>query len=141
MNIWQFNEQVTRRLMTWNAVNLVCGLALANSRDAERRGIGTQAAGWAVINVAIAIIGGRATRQRAQKADALKPETLTREARNLRRLLWLNAGLDVGYMLGGWWYARREGKRPFRRGMGTGIIIQGLLLFIFDVTQAWDVPE
>ncbi|PJF27320.1 MAG: hypothetical protein CUN53_04525 [Phototrophicales bacterium] len=62
------------------------------------------------------------------------------QARSLRRLLWINAGLDVLYMIGGLWYALRA-KAPRGRGMGIGVIFQGLFLFIFDVLQAREVPE
>ncbi len=136
MNIWQFNALVTRRLFGWNVINFIVGLVLGRSSDTVQRGIGSQAVGWAVINFAIAIFGGRATQKRAVKPDAMEAATLAKESRNLRRLLWLNAGLDVGYMLGGWWFANREVARPFRRGMGIGIVIQGALLFVFDVVHA-----
>ena len=136
MNIWQFNALVTRRLFGWNVINFFAGLILGRSSDAEQRGIASQAVGWAVINFAIAIFGGRATHKRAVKPDAMEAATQAKESRNLRRLLWLNAGLDVGYMLGGLWFANRETARPFRRGIGIGITIQGALLFVFDVVHA-----
>jgi len=57
-------------------------------------------------------------------------------AQHLVNLLWLNTGLDVGYvMLGatlaivGW----RLGPRPAAIGAGVGIILQGLALFLLDV--------
>ena len=141
MTIWQFNTLLTRRLFGWNVINMVAGFLLGRSSDAIQRGIGAQAVGWAAVNFAIAIFGGRATQKRAEKSDALQAATLAKESHNLRRLLWINAGLDVGYMLGGWWYARREKARMFRRGMGLGVIIQGMLLLVFDVVHALQVPE
>ena len=57
-------------------------------------------------------------------------------AQQLVNFLWLNTGLDVGYvMLGatlaitGW----RLGPRPAAIGAGVGIILQGLALFLLDV--------
>ena len=141
MNIWGFDVLLTRRLFGWNVVNMAAGVVLARNADALWRGIGSQAVGWSVINFIIAIFGGSATQKRSLKPDAFNPETLAKESRNLRRLLWINAGLDVGYMVGGWWYAGREVARPFRRGMGVGIIIQGALLLVFDVIHALQVPE
>jgi hypothetical protein len=38
------------------------------------------------------------------------------------------------------WYALRA-KSPRGRGMGVGVIFQGLFLLIFDVLQAREVPE
>ena len=141
MNIWEFNALLTRRLFGWNVINMAVGFVLGRNTDALWRGIGSQAIGWAVINFAIALFGGTATQKRAVKPDALQVEKLAKESRNLRRLLWINAGLDVGYMLGGWWYSGREMARPFRRGIGLGIIIQGALLLMFDVIHALQVPE
>ncbi len=141
MNIWQFNGLVTRRLFAWNVINMAVGVLMGRSSHDERRGMASQAVGWAGVNFAIAFFGGRATRKREQQANALEATTLAKEARNLKRLLWLNAGLDVGYMLGGWWYAQREAARPFRRGVGRGIIIQGALLLVFDVVHALLVPR
>ena len=57
-------------------------------------------------------------------------------AQHLVNLLWLNTGLDVGYVmlgatlaLAGW----RLGPRPAAIGAGVGIILQGLALFLLDV--------
>lgn len=141
MSIWQFNSLVTRRLVLWNLVNMAIGIWLGRSTSAEQSGMGSQAVGWAGVNFAIAFFGSRATAKRAVRPDAMDKPVLVKEARNLQRLLWLNAGLDVGYMLGGWWYARREQARPFRRGIGRGIVVQGALLLVFDVIHAVRVPE
>src|SRR4051794_11434124 len=111
MNIWQFNALVTRHLFGWNVINLAIGIVLGRNSDALWRGIGSQAVGWSVINFAIALFGGRATQKRSVKPEALQAKTLAKESRNLRRLLWINAGLDVGYMVGGWWYSNREVAR------------------------------
>ena len=57
-------------------------------------------------------------------------------AQHLVNLLWLNTGLDAGYVmlgltlaLAGW----RLGPRPAAIGAGVGIILQGLALFLLDV--------
>ena len=101
MNIWGLNVLLTRRLFGWNVVNMAAGVVLARNADALWRGIGSQAVGWSVINFIIAIFGGSAIQKRSLKPDAFNPEILAKESRNLRRLLWINAGLDVGYMVGG----------------------------------------
>lgn len=140
MNIWQFNALLMRRLAAWNVFNLIIGIKLSRSPDPMRRGIGIQAIGWAVVNFAIAFFGGTTAQKKVGRSDALEATVMDKEARNLRRLLWINAGLDVAYMFGGRWYAVRESQRPFRGGMGIGIIIQGIMLFIFDVSHALFVP-
>ena len=54
----------------------------------------------------------------------------------LERLLWLNTGLDAGYVavgvtlaLTGWYL----GRRASLMGAAIGIIVHGLALFIFDL--------
>ncbi len=70
--------------------------------------------------------------------DPYAPEILHREGANLQRLLWINALLDLFYMRGGEWLMRKGGA--YRRGMGVGIFVQGLALFIFDLIHATDTP-
>lgn len=136
MNIWQFQNLLTRRLLTINAANILAGL-LVLPAAAFWRGFGTQAVGWGLVNVGIAVFGGRAARRRSLAPDALEQAVMAREARSLCRLLWINAGLDVLYMLGGWQLTRRAAPGDaLRRGHGWGIVAQGGLLFVFDVAHA-----
>ncbi len=141
MNIWQFNTLLTRRLFSLNVINFATGLVLSQKPEPIQRGNGMQAVGWAAVNFAIALFGWKWSQKRAAKPDALDKTVLAKETRNLRRILWFNAALDVGYMLGGWWYTQRESERPFRWGSGLGIIIQGMMLLIFDAVHALQVPD
>lgn len=146
-DIWQASEEISRRLLGWNMLNLVGGAlaSLLAGKNYRLRGVAGQAVGWGMINAAIAILGRKATRQRALKPDARRPERLRKEARNLRVLLWVNAGLDVLYMIGGLALARRaKGDTPkaeMQRGTGLGIVMQGAFLFIFDLIHAFRVPD
>lgn len=140
MNIWQFSAQVSARLLRWATASTLVGLALLPAR-AFWRGVGAQAVGWGVIDAAIALVGGvMGQRSRSRLADPHAPDVLAREARNLRRLLWINAGLDVLYMLGGWLWARRK-RDAFGKGTGWGIVVQGAFLFGFDLYHALRVPR
>jgi hypothetical protein len=137
--IWDFARRVTWRLLGLNVLNMVCGVLLQRAA-AFQRGIGVQAIGWAVVNILIAVIGGRGTERRARAAEAHSAATLRKETRTLRWLLWINAGLDVLYMLGGWQWARRNRSEAFLRGNGIGVMVQGALLFVFDVYHALRIP-
>lgn len=141
--IWKTQEEVSRRLLAWNLINVAVGTALQITGRGKPvlRAFGSQNIGWGVINMGIAVIGRRMGRRRAALPDTQTPATLHKESRNLRRLLWVNAGLDLFYMLGGLTMARRNKDNPNMRGNGLGIVLQGLLLFIFDVVQALRVPN
>lgn len=144
-SIWQFYEKLSRRLIVWNVINFGTGVLLQGF-TAFWRGVGSQAVGWSVVNLAIGFFGQRGNERRAAQPDAHTPERMAREARNIRAILWLNAGLDILYMLGGWSWARRAAQKgganaEFQRGMGIGIVVQGGLLFIWDVINALIVPR
>ncbi|MBN1978402.1 MAG: hypothetical protein JW918_13475 [Anaerolineae bacterium] len=73
--------------------------------------------------------------------DPSAPEVLAREARNLRRILLINTGLDVLYVAGGVALALTLGAdNPFWRGNGWSIVVQGGFLFCFDLLHALGVP-
>lgn len=167
--IWDSHRTVTGSLLAWNVLNILGGAALmvvmgrkANDQpptdpQAMLRAVGGQAVAWGMINSGIALVGGAFTRRREKKADAHTPSVMHRETRNLRRLLWVNAGLDVLYMVGGLSMVGRArqlasspatpepGKQQIRPatlcGTGIGIGIQGMLLFLFDVVQALALPR
>lgn len=141
--IWDFQQTVSQRLLRLNIVNIGLGVVLALFGKGVSRGIGTQAVGWGLINVAIAVFGSRGTRSRYDKMEnPLDPAIRAREARNLRLILLVNTVLDVFYMLGGRWLAQNRGKEDERmRGTGYGIILQGALLFVFDLIHAFQVRK
>jgi hypothetical protein len=140
MNIWQFQEHVSKRLLAWSGFSIVGGLFLLPV-DKFWRGFGGQAITWGVIDAAIALGGQRmAQRRQTTLPDALHPGRLEKESNNLRRLLLINAGLDVFYILGGLAWSRRA-KDDFGRGNGWGVVVQGAFLLVFDVIHALRTPR
>lgn len=74
---------------------------------------------WAFIDAGIALfglLGGEPT------------------ADGLRRVLWINAGLDVAYVLVGLFLLARKGA--LNKGLGWAIVVQGVFLLGFDVLHA-----
>ena len=136
MDIWRFQERLTAMLLAWAASSIGMGVTL-NRGDAFKRGVGEQFVGWGLVNAAIALFGQRSATRRRQQADADAPETQAAERRKLSRLLWINTGLDVVYVMGGLFSARSRGASDERwRGRGVGIMIQGGFLFFFDLLNA-----
>lgn len=142
MNIWHFSEQVSSRLLRWNLFNILIGLILL-PRKPFWRGLGSQAVGWGLINTAIAVFGSEATRQRRLKLeDAHTAPRLSKEANNLRTILWINTALDMVYMAGGWLMFRSAKREDgIKRGAGIGIMLQAAFLFVFDLIHARQVPD
>ncbi len=139
--LWDFQDLLARRLLLWSALSVAGGLLLLALGDAFWRGFGVQAVAWGVIDAAIAYFGQRsATRQRA--ASRGDRQAVGRVAANLRRLLWLNTGLDVLYVAGGALLADTLGRTdPFAAGNGWGVVLQGSFLLIFDLLHALAVPH
>jgi hypothetical protein len=59
----------------------------------------------------------------------------------MRRILAINAPLNLVYIASGLLLAKRSPKDVNRRGMGWGIVLQGLLLLAFDTFHLKRVSE
>lgn len=137
MKLWHFQRRLTGLLLGWAAASIGVGLAVGRGGDALRRGVGEQYAGWGVVNAIIAIVGRRGADRRHSRPDGNTPEAIAAEKRMLSRLLWLNTGLDVLYVLGGRRVMRGRGASDAHwRGRGLGIVLQGGFLFFFDLLNA-----
>ena len=124
-----FTHTIMQRLLLWGALSTIGGIILQFTRKPFWIGVGQQAIGWGVIDALIALVAGRSTSR-------------SFSSQTLRRVLFINAGLDVLYMLGGFIFARTRGAADEKlRGQGWGIVLQGLFLFKFDLIHALLVPH
>lgn len=139
--IWGFHRKLARRLLLWSGLSIIAGLLILLSPEPFWRGFASQYIGWGVIDAIIAVVGRLATKK---KHKALAPEALDaaslKEAASLRRILAINTGLDVLYVLGGLAviYFMTE---PVWRGVGWGIVVQGGFLFVFDLVHTFLCPK
>lgn len=132
-----FVDTVTDRLLGWSMISVASGLPLAVSRQPLLRGLGQQFVAWGAIDGAIALAGRRSQRRKAEQGAAGGQEIAA-----LRRLLLVNAALDVLYVAGGVTLAVRRGKDdPYWRGVGLGIVVQGGFLLGFDLWHGLHAPE
>ncbi len=120
----------------WAVANIATGAALYGSASGEDRYFHLMNVGWNVINLGLATFGYLG----AVKSDPAAFDLLqSLQAQNrMEKILLFNAGLDVGYILGGVYLrerAKRDTKNPERlAGFGKSIILQGAFLFAFDLT-------
>ena len=121
------------RLLVWGAGSVLAGTVLL-VLVAVRRAVGPtpllwhfaiQTLAWGAVDLAIVLWARRGLALRDNAA-----------ARSLERVLWLNLGLDVGYVavgvtlaLTGWVVGRRLGAV----GAGIGVGVQGAALFLLDL--------
>ena len=136
-HIWEFQTSLSRRLLLWSIISIFGGLILQIPRSRFASGMGIQFSAWGLIDAIIAVFGDRAAKKRAaQLPDPLANEIIEHESHKLFKILLVNTGLDVGYILVGSRLALTKGKKdPGWRGHGIGIIIQGAFLFIFDLVH------
>jgi hypothetical protein len=118
------------KLGVWAAVCLIAGatilwIARRRANDDFARHFAIQTAAWGAVNFAIVAFATGAVAPRDSASVV-----------SLDRFLWLNVGLDVGYIavgatmaLAGWRLGRRRGLI----GAGLGVIVQGLALCVLDL--------
>ncbi|HVD05061.1 MAG TPA: hypothetical protein VNB89_03550 [Gemmatimonadaceae bacterium] len=119
-----------QRLLLWGVTCAICGLVLlAVTRRTRLRSallfhFGLQTAAWGLIDLVLAGNAWRALGLRDLQSAA-----------QLDRFLWLNVGLDVGYIATGatltvaaWLLGRRAGGI----GAGIAIVAQGVGLLLLD---------
>ena len=123
-------------LGTWAVGNLAAGAVLQGQRTGEDRYFHRMNAYWNGINLLLAG-SGLYTALTTDPAGMDLIESLRQQGR-LEKILLFNAGLDVGYMLGGA-YLMERARRPDQenperlRGFGKSIVLQGAFLFAFDL--------
>ena len=127
------------RLLVWGGGSVVAGTALlawlhtGRRRSALLEHFGIQAAAWGGVELVFGAIA----------RASLAPRDLA-GATWLDRLLWLNIGLDTGYvMIGltlvamGW----RLGRRLGLVGAGLAVVVQGIALALLDLLLASQISR
>ncbi len=112
-------QDLTRALGRWAVGSVLLGGALSVAPGT--RGFGRQMAAWGAVDGVIALVGAR--RQARGR---------TTEPGRLRRVLLVNAGLDVSYLALGAALLRRTRWR----GDGLAVLAQGGFLLALDTSAA-----
>jgi hypothetical protein len=127
-------QQHLLRLLVWAGLSIVAATALSATLAAKRihssllRHFALQTVAWGVVIATIAATNLRVARLRDVAGAA-----------RLERFVWMNVGLDVGYVgigaalaVAAWLLARRMSVV----GAGVGIVVQGLALLILELQFA-----
>lgn len=127
------------RLFVWSAASILVGTGLyawlrAGARRSDLlRHFAVQCIGWGLVDAAFAAV--------------MLPRIALRDvssATRLDRLLWLNIGLDGGYILVGLALAIvgwRLAKHLKLVGAGIGIVVQGAALAVLDLVLAAQISR
>ncbi len=121
----------------WAVINIGTGLALRGATTGVSREFHTMNALWNTVNLGIAGFGYYA----ALQADPSGWDVATslEKHHNFQKILLFNAGLDVGYIMGGLYLTERA-RRPDvnsdqLKGFGNSIMLQGAFLMVFDLAN------
>lgn len=119
----------------WAVVNIGAGLGFSQRTTGETKYFHQMNALWNTVNLAIAGIGYWSI----SGVDPVGWDLATglSKHQNFQKILLFNAGLDVGYILGGI-YLQERARRPDvnsdrLRGFGKAIVLQGGFLMAFDL--------
>ena len=91
---------------------------------------------WNLVNLGIAGFGLLGARKQNPNTESLK-DAVSRHSQ-MKKVLAINAGLDVVYVAGGAYLAGRTDNSETadrNRGFGKAIIVQGGFLLVFDVVN------
>jgi hypothetical protein len=143
---WAGQARISRQLAAWSVVSILGGsaTALAGHIRGNRavRAFGAQNAAWGAVDLGIAGFGEMRRRGRlATIEDPHQARVQDDEWRSLRRILLVNAGLDVGYVAagaGGLARSLRRAQRPLPAMAGhcAAVVVQGGFLLVFDAAHA-----
>ncbi len=133
--IWK----ISTRLLKWSVGSIAVGVVLVLTSPPLIEGIGLQWIIWGAVDAVISLSGLR----RAQRISIATPDEdhMIADALRLRRLLVVNAKLDVLYILVGVGICVVFRTDPFLLGNGVGILVQSFFLLAFDLTSARMLPR
>ena len=138
--IWDFQRILSIRLMVWAAASLLASGLSILAGGLFWQGFGLQMFVWGLLAALIAGLGRRGLAKKLTSSIDLAE--MANRARFLRRVLTINAGLDMLYLAGGAALVLFSGPAaPYNLGMGWGILVQALFLELFDSLHAWRVPQ
>jgi len=127
-NFYGYQQRRLSLLLNWGFLSMIAGLVVQFNSKPFWKQFGLQALLWGAIDAALAVFGLRSASQKENRYTLGKPSfhDEAKDARVFYRILLINTGLDVLYVASGTWLMQRFKEHADRRGMGLGILVQGL---------------
>jgi hypothetical protein len=121
-------------LGSWGLANIVSGGALTTTQQGSSKYFWQMNMAWNTVNVAIAAFGYWGT-----TSDFSSTSALIEAIENPQKAYLFNAGLDVGYIMTGFFLKELANRKPIHAnrltGYGNSVILQGAFLFAFDLAM------
>ena len=134
---WRRHRTIPVQLLGWATASLALAAGLA-VRDPSpfASAVALQFAVWGAIDAAIAVAGLRGHGAKVAAGAPASLDASEAERRRTHRLLWINAGLDVGYLAVAAALATVGDPSAARLGHALGVAVQGGFLWVFDAVHA-----
>ena len=120
-------------LGSWAIANIGTGVSLRGSSKGSMRHFHEMNIYWNLVNLGLAGVGVYAAV--SGEVEGLSLAESMNEQQKMEKILLFNAGLDIGYILGGLYMMERSKRSDSQRlkGFGKSVILQGTFLFMFDL--------
>jgi len=130
----QLNSYGMLVLGSWAGANMLTGAYGWRNFNGEKKYFHQMNVLWNMVNLSIA--GFAVWSGMHESFNDLSAAAMLSKHLKTENLYLINAGLDVGYMLGGAYLLQLSSKKPTKQallaGYGKSVILQGAFLFIFD---------
>ena len=133
----ELNRKGMTVLASWSIANIVWSASQLSQSNTLKQSYHQMNLGWNAVNLVIAGFG---------LYQAYNPElslsfwqSLDEQAK-IKRILAVNAALDLAYIAGGFYlkeYAKSSSNFNRYEGFGRAVIVNGAFLFGFDVLMYW----
>ncbi len=142
-SLLEFNQDRLQRqrtamlvLGTWAVGNIASGAALRGRHTGAERQFHNMNIYWNLVNLGLATAGYLSAGKDPASFDLF--ETMQAH-QSFQKTLLFNAGLDVGYVLGGLYLIERSRRGTKNadtfKGFGRSVVLQGAFLFGFDLVN------
>lgn len=140
----RFVKALTIRLFLWGITSIIISLILYFFKDSFSSGLRIQFLFWGIIN---SFISSSGIIKEDKKYNITKDE-YDKELKKIRKILKINTFLDILYILIGIIIILFNKSNLYLIGHGSGVIIQGSFLFLFDLShylnkdiEKYEIPE
>jgi len=136
-NRQQMNSSGMLVLGGWALGNLLVGGIGTFKSSGEAKYFHQFNAAWNIVNLGLATFGYLNSSQAI--ADTLRVSDIAKNYSSLQNLYLLNAGLDVAYVVTGFYLKERARNSALHaerlRGYGNSLLLQGGFLLVFDLAM------
>lgn len=140
----RFVKALKIRLLLWGITCIIISLILYFFKDSFSSGLRIQFLFWGIIN---SFISSSGIIKEDKKYNITKDE-YDKELKKIRKILKINTFLDILYILIGIIIILFNKSNLYLIGHGSGVIIQGSFLFLFDLShylnkdiEKYEIPE